>query len=49
MQHIYRINPTSIEDLNIVVEDFIDLEIINRACSSTRQRFRCSEWKMGEG
>ena len=34
MQHIYRINPFSIEDLKHVVEDFINTEIISKACAT---------------
>ena len=37
MQHIYRINPTSSEDLKHAVEVFIDPEIISKACATTRQ------------
>ena len=48
MQHIYSINPASIEDLKHVVEDLIDPEIISKACASTRQRFQVFSLENGE-
>ena len=47
IQHIYRINPTSIEDLKHVVEDFIDPEIISKAFASTRQKFQMFSMRNG--
>ena len=42
MQHVYRIQPTSIPDLKAVVEEFvecIDPAIIRNACATARTRF----------
>ena len=50
MQHVFRVKPTSIEDLKHIVEDFlecIDPEMVKRACASTRQRFEMLRMENG--
>ena len=43
MQHIYRLKPSSIDDLKMIVQEFIqsiDPTIIKKACASTKERFQ---------
>ena len=42
MNHVFRVNPNSIEDLKSVVNDFahaMDPDLIKRVCSCARSKF----------
>ena len=43
MQHVYRNQPSTINELKEIVEDFIesiDPDMIRKACASARKRFQ---------
>ena len=43
MNHVFRVRPSTIDDLKSVVEDFakaMDPELIRKVCGSARTRFK---------
>ena len=49
MNHVFRVEPNSIEDLKSVVNDFahaMDPDLIKKVCSSARSRFE--KWGLSE-
>ena len=50
MQHVYRVQPKSIEELKSVVEDFsqaMDSQLIRKVCRSARTRFEMLQLEKG--